>query len=216
MGIEQNGRTLRLVPAQSHAAYMSTRPCNCAPSAMTNRGAARAPSTEPVSPIRTSSLAWMLPFTLPRTKTDFADNCALTLSVRPTEPGSGSPGRPAESNAIRALIGREMGYGDALEHAVGQEFRARCQHARLPVRTPRIAPRPRESPGRRGGRAGRALGTVGRVEVAVDDKHADRNHRAPKNPGYGRNGRRELLAPNRYGKSSRRVATLGCGDLQAS
>ena len=120
MGIEQNGRTLRLVPAQSHAAYMSTRPCNCAPSAMTNRGAAIAPSTEPVSPIRTSSLAWMLPFTLPRTKTDFADNCALTLSVRPTEPGSGSPGRPAESNAIRALIGREMGYGDALEHAVAR------------------------------------------------------------------------------------------------
>ena len=35
-----------------------------------------APSTEPVSPIRTSSLAWMLPFTLPRTTTGFADNCA--------------------------------------------------------------------------------------------------------------------------------------------
>ena len=84
MGIEQNGRTPRLVPAQSHAAYMSTRPCNCAPSAMTNRGAEIAPSTEPVSPMLTSSLAWMLPFTLPRTTIDFADNCALTLPVGPT------------------------------------------------------------------------------------------------------------------------------------
>ncbi len=55
---------------------MSTRPCKCAPPTMTNRGAEIAPSTEPVSPIRTSSLAWMLPFTLPRTTTGFADNCA--------------------------------------------------------------------------------------------------------------------------------------------
>ena len=30
---------------------MSTRPCNRAPSAMTNRGTATAPSTEPVSPM---------------------------------------------------------------------------------------------------------------------------------------------------------------------
>ena len=34
MGIEQNGRRPRLAPAQSHAAYVSTRPCNGAPSAM--------------------------------------------------------------------------------------------------------------------------------------------------------------------------------------
>ena len=30
-----------------------------------------------------------------------------------------------------------MGYGDALEDTVGQEFRARCQHAQSSVRTPR-------------------------------------------------------------------------------
>ena len=33
--------------------------------------------------------------------------------------------RPAESNAIRSMIGHEMGYGDALEDAVGQELGAR-------------------------------------------------------------------------------------------
>ena len=36
------------------------------------QGVVIAPSTEPVSPIRTSSLAAMLPLTLPRTTTDFA------------------------------------------------------------------------------------------------------------------------------------------------
>ena len=63
---------------------MSTRPCRCAPSAMTNRGAETAPSTEPVSPMLTRPLAWMVPVTLPKTSTDFADNCALTLPVGPT------------------------------------------------------------------------------------------------------------------------------------
>ena len=33
-----------------------------------------------------------------------------------------------------------------------------------------------------GGGAGRGLGTIGRVEVAVDDKDADRNDRAPESP----------------------------------
>ena len=67
-----------------------------------------------------------------------------------------------------------------------------------------------------GGRSGRRFGPVGRVKVAVDDEHADRNDRAPESPDHGRGDPRELLAGDRYGKSSRGVATLGSRGLQAS
>ena len=108
-----------------------------------------------------------------------------------------------------------MGCGDALEDTVGQESRVRYQHAQLPVRTPRIIPRPRESLGRRERAVWTQVG-IRRVEVAVDDKHADRNDRAPESADHGHGDRRELLALNRYGKSSRCVATLGSRGLQAS
>ena len=69
-----------VVPAQSHAAYMFTRPCSCAPTTMTNCGAVIAPSTEPVSPMLTRSLARDAPLTLPSTTTDFADKILVMPS----------------------------------------------------------------------------------------------------------------------------------------
>ena len=48
-----------------------------------------------------------------------------------------------------------------------------------------------------GGRSRRRLGTLGRVKVAVDDEHADRNDLDPESPDHGRRDSRELLAPNR-------------------
>ena len=65
----------------------------------------------------------------------------------------------------------------------------------------------------------RRSGTIRRVEVAVDDEHANRNHRTPESTDHGAVTVIELLPPSKKtatANSSPSVATLRSERLQAS